>query len=126
MSCYCDTSFFLRPLLPNAGRAEAIETEAQVQREFGLIPLTRFIRLEVIQALRFEAWRHGNDRTRGLPPGQVEAALNLFLAQIGNDYTEIKVEWESVFGRAESLTRSTPERGWRTLDVIHVASALTG
>lgn len=123
MKVYCDTSFFLRQLIPGNERTKAMQTAAELERRLGFVPLTSFTRFEVIQALRFEAWRHRNDRSKGLPPDQVEAALNLFLAEIGSSFRLIPILWETVFAQAELFTRSTPERGWRTVDLVHVASA---
>jgi predicted nucleic acid-binding protein len=123
MIVYCDTSFFLRLLVPGNNRAKAMSSAAELERRFGFVPLTSFTRFEVIQALRFEAWRHRNDRNKGLPPAQTEAALNLFLAQIGSSFQLTPVLWETVLAQAELFTRSTPEKGWRTVDLVHVATA---
>ena len=87
------------------------------------VPITSFTRFEVIQALRFEAWRYRNDRSKGLPADQVEGALNLFLAEIGSSFQLVPILWETVFAQAELFTRSTPEKGWRTVDLVHVATA---
>jgi hypothetical protein len=63
---------------------QAIEISRDLEQRFGSIPITNFTRFEVIQALRFEIWRNRNDRTRGLPREQANAALNLFLGEVGN------------------------------------------
>jgi predicted nucleic acid-binding protein len=123
MIVYCDTSFFLRLLVPGHHRAKAMSSSAELERRFGFVPITSFTRFEVIQALRFEAWRHRSDRNKGLPPAQTEAALNLFLAQIGSSFQLTPVLWETVLAQAELFTRSTPEKGWRTVDLVHVATA---
>ncbi|MCI0541288.1 MAG: type II toxin-antitoxin system VapC family toxin [Verrucomicrobiales bacterium] len=123
MTAYCDTSFFLRQLVPENDRGRAMQTAVELERRLGFVPITSFTRFEVIQALRFEAWRYRNDRRKGLPPDQVEAALNLFLAEIGSSFQIIPIIWETVFAQAELFTRTTPEKGWRTVDLVHVASA---
>lgn len=123
MTAYCDSSFFLRQLVPGENRARALRSAAELERRIGFVPLTSFTRLEVIQALRFEAWRNRNDRTQGLPPVPVDAALNLFLAEIGSSFRLVPVQWEVVFSQAELFTRSTPQHGWRTVDLVHVATA---
>lgn len=124
MNCYCDSSFFLRQFIPSAARASASDVAVEIAQRFGFVPLTSFTRVEVIQALRFEAWRNRNDRSKGLPALQVDAALNLFVAEIGSAYRVSEVNWEDAFVRAEILSRSTPEHGWRTIDLIHVGAAL--
>ena len=124
MTVYCDTSFlFLRQLVPGNERAKAMQTAVELDRRHGFVPITSFTRFEVIQALRFEAWRYSNDRSKGLPLDQVESALNLFPAEIGSSFHLIPILWETVFAQAELLTRSTPERGWRNVDLVHVACA---
>ena len=123
MTSYCDTSFFLRQLVPGSQRARAMQVAAELERRFGFVPITSFTRFEVIQALRFDAWRNRNDRSKGLPPDLVEAALNLFLAEIGSSFQLVPILWETVFAQAELFTRSTPEAGWRTVDLVHVATA---
>jgi len=57
-----------------------------------------------------------------LPQSQVEA-LNLFLAEIGSSFQISALDLDAVLAQAELFTRSTPEKGWRTVDLIHVASA---
>jgi predicted nucleic acid-binding protein len=123
MTVYCDSSFFLRQLVPGENRTKALQAAAELEQRLGFVPLTSFTRLEVIQALRFEAWRHHNDRTQGLPPARVDAALNLFLAEIGSSFQLVPIQWEVVLAQAELFTRSTPDHGWRTVDLIHVATA---
>ena len=125
MNCYCDSSFFLRQLLSSPLRTAAVQVAAQIEKEFSFVPLTLLTRFEVIQALRFEAWRNRNDRTKSVPRAQLDIALNLFAAEVGSAFQIVPLVWENVFLRAELLTRSTPENGWRTLDVIHVASAIS-
>jgi predicted nucleic acid-binding protein len=124
MNCYCDSSFFLRQFIPSSSRLEAIELATELAQRIGFIPLTSLTRFEVIQALRFESWRNRNDRTKGLPGAQVDAALNLFVAEIGSAFRIIPVNWDDAFLRAELLSRSTSDNGWRTLDLIHVATAI--
>jgi predicted nucleic acid-binding protein len=124
MNCYCDSSFFLRQLVPSSLRADAIEAAAELATRSSIVPLTTLVRFEVIQALRFEAWRNRNDHTKGLPAAQVNSAMNLFIAEVGEAYEIVDVNWDDVHFRAEQLSRSTPENGWRAFDVLHVASAL--
>src|SRR5438067_611150 len=124
MTVYCDTSFFIRHLVPGADRTKATSAADELIERLGTVPITRFARFEVVQALRFEIWRNRKDRSQGLPAQQAEAALNLFLAEIGGSFQITTLEMETVLTEAERLTRSTPEKGWRTIDVIHVASAI--
>jgi predicted nucleic acid-binding protein len=124
MNCYCDSSFFLRQLLPSSLRTNAIQAAADLAKHLAFVPISSFTRFEVIQALRFEAWRNQNDRTKGLPATQVDSALNIFISEIGSAYRIVPVNWNVAFDRAEIITRNTPQYGWRTADILHVACAL--
>jgi hypothetical protein len=104
-------------------RAEAAKVSNSILEEIGYIPITSFGRFEVIQALRFEAWLHNKDRSKGTPTALIDVALNLFLAQLGSNIKILSAEWSVVFAEAERLTQGTIENGWRSLDLIHVASA---
>jgi predicted nucleic acid-binding protein len=124
MNCYCDSSFFLRQLLPSLIRTDAIRAAEDVAKRFAFVLISSFTRFEVIQALRFEVWRNQNDRTKGLPPAHVGSALNLFISEIGSAYRIVPIDWSLSFERAEILTRNTPQQGWRTVDILHVACAI--
>jgi predicted nucleic acid-binding protein len=123
MTVYCDTSFFLRQLLPGDLRDLARNIGEELENRFRSVPITNLTRFEVVQALRFEVWRYRNDRTKGFSPVQIDLALNLFIAEIGSSLRPVEVEWDDVLLQAESLSRTTGERGWRTVDLLHVASA---
>jgi predicted nucleic acid-binding protein len=125
MNVYCDTSFFVRQLVPGPDFTEAIQIARDLVGRFGTIPISDLTRFEVIQALRFEAWRNRNDRKQGLPVQTAETALNLFLAEISTSFRLTPLDFGKVLENAESLSRSTPHKGWRTLDVIHVATAIS-
>jgi predicted nucleic acid-binding protein len=125
MSVYCDTSFFLHRMLPSPHRESAIRAAMDLEGRLGFVPITEFTRFESIQALRFEAWLHKNDRTKGFPYSQTEAALNVFLAEIGSLFRIQSADWPSVFKEAQRQSRTTPDKGWRTADLVHVACAVT-
>ena len=124
MTAYCDTSFFRRLLLPGEGRDSAEKAADTIMAEHGHIPLTTLTRLEVVQSIRFDVWRHASNRRTGLDAATADTALNLFHAEVGAAFLSVPVSWEAVLAQAELLTRQTPQHGWRCLDLIHVATAL--
>jgi predicted nucleic acid-binding protein len=126
MKYYCDTSFFVQQLVPGIFHDRALDTASELADQFGPVPLSELTRFEVLQALRFEAWRNKHNRNTGLPASLLDAALNTFLASIGVSCRIVEAHWSAVFIRAEELTRQTSESGCRTLDVLHVACALEG
>jgi predicted nucleic acid-binding protein len=123
MTAYCDTSFIIGHLLRTPHRSKALAASAEVEKRLGFVPITEFTRFEIVQGLRFEAWRNKNDRTRGFSLSEIEPALNLFLAQIGSGFEIQAIQWAGVFVEAERMSRATPDHGWRMADLLHVATA---
>ncbi len=122
MKHYCDTSFFRRWFSTGAERGKAEQTAAAIIAEAQAISFSSLARLEFIQGLRFDVWLYRSDKSKGMSTAQAEALLNLFLAQAESFRLE-QPDYEAVMAQAELLTRRTPERGFRTLDILHVASA---
>jgi len=125
MIAYCETSFFVRQLTVGPLREKANAVGDELEQRFGFIPISGLTRYECIQGLRFQAWLNQNDRAKGLPLVQVEAALNVFLSQLGSGFRISEIDWEASFEEAERLSKSTSSKGWRTIDVLHVAAAIT-
>lgn len=120
---YCDTSLFIRMLLPGDLRARAQSAGEKITGQMGFIPISNLARFETIQAIRFDVWRNKSDKTKGISSGAAESALNLFLAEIGSTFHLVSPTWDNVFAQAELLSRSTADKGWRTVDMLHVAAA---
>ena len=89
-------------------------------RKRGALLLTLHGRSELVNSICLGIFREDIDRSAG------EAAL----ADLDEDLAAGRliladVPWRRVFERAEALSRAhTPKLGTRTLDVLHVASAL--
>ena len=129
MTAYADTNFFTSLLVDAPRRVEA-DALAAMNRERGNepLPVPRLLHLEVINALQrlvFEA-RHSAQKIRVTP----EIAL-LAEDEFG-DGLQAGDEWRkcepdaalllATFG--DIVHRHTAERGFRTYDVVHVASAI--
>jgi hypothetical protein len=122
MIVYCETSFFCRQLTVGPFREKANDLGDELEQRFGFIPITGLTRYECIQGLRFEAWLNQNDRSKGVPLVQVDAALNIFLSQLGSVFRLHKVDWEYSMKVRNSVNRPS-NHGWRTVDLLHVAAA---
>jgi len=120
---YGDTSLFVRMLLPGGMQSKAKSAAEKITAQLGFVPISSLARFETIQAIRFEAWRNKADKTKGIPLVRAEAALNLFLGEIGTTFHLVAPAWENAFAQAELLSRTTADRGWRTVDMLHVAAA---
>lgn len=86
----------------------------------GALPITRFCRAEIINSMASTVFR-----------GDIgEAAFQAFLAAFQQDLREdelrlVDVPWRAVLDKATELSeRYTVKLGTRSLDVLHVASAM--
>jgi predicted nucleic acid-binding protein len=115
--CYLDSSA-LRQLYVHD--AHSAEMAAWRFKNPGLLGLTRFGRVELINSIASAVFR------RDIP----EAAFHAFVLELATDLMEgrlqlIDVPWRAVLEQTAELSRQyTPTLGTRSLDVLHVASAL--
>ena len=90
------------------------------------LPVSSLLLYEFRQSVRFQAWLHARDKTKGYPQADCDRAL----ADLQTDLDTgalmlVAAEWADVHGRAEALSkRHTAAGGHRSLDVLHVATAL--
>lgn len=81
---------------------------------------------EFRQSVRFQVWLRSRDKTRGYPQTDADAALAKLQANLdAGAVVLVAAEWADVHSRAEELSRRhTAAGGHRSLDVLHVATAL--
>ncbi len=116
MSAYADTSFLASLYTPDSNSLEAASRMERAPLPVFLTPLGE---LELINALQLRLFR-GEFR---LP--EVRAAHGAFRADLHNGVLAMKPLPEAVYAQAERIAgRWTAKLGTRTLDIIHVASAL--
>lgn len=116
MSAYADTSFLvsLYVLDANSPTAAAKMKHAQLP-----VLLTAFGEVELANALYLWLFR------KELVPSKVKAARALFAKDTENGIFQLRPLSPVVFERAKLISRKqTPHLGTRTLDILHVASAL--
>jgi predicted nucleic acid-binding protein len=81
---------------------------------------------EFRQSVRFQTWLHAQDRTKGYPQSDGDRAL----ADLQTDLDSgalwvVAADWPDVHRLAEAISkRHTSAGGHRSLDVLHVATAL--
>lgn len=129
MTVYADTNFFTNLLveLPRSAEADSL---AITNREQGSMPLPvcRLLNFELINALQrllYEA-AHGTQKIR-ITRELALVAEAQFAEQLANglDWRKCEPDSEllvSIFN--DVVHRHTAKRGFRTYDVLHVASAL--
>ena len=116
MSTYADTSFLVSLYVLDANSALAAGRMERVRLP---ILLTPFGELELTNAISLRQFR------RELQPSKVNAALSLVRKDLADGILQLKPLAASVFDRAKQMARRrTAQLGTRTLDVLHVASAL--
>jgi predicted nucleic acid-binding protein len=116
VSVYADTSFLvsLYVLDTNSERAAA-----HIQQAKFPILLTSFGELELTNAISLRLFR------KELVPSKVKAAHALVQKDLMDGVLLIKPLTTGIFERATQMARRrTPQLGTRTLDILHVASAL--
>lgn len=117
MKCYADTGLLCSLYAPDAHTVAAI---ARMKRAKGPLPLVWLHQLELRNALRLRVFR------KEIATGQRDAALNAFLADAAEGvYESADLAINDVMLEAERLSASFSEKlGVRSLDILHVASAL--
>lgn len=117
MSAYADTGFIVSLYLldANSGRAAARMKNAPLP-----ILFTPLGELELLNALSLRLFR------QELAPSTIETARALFTEDIEAGVFQLSPLAPVTYERATLIARrQTPKLGTRTLDVLHVASALT-
>lgn len=123
MKAYPDTSF-LFAFYVRQSNSPAAAAHAATMRE--PLHVAEPLRYEFRQALRFQVWRHVANRREGIAPEDAEAAMGQFDADLAVGVAVISpCPLADVFREAERLSdRHTRKGGHRSLDVLHVATAL--
>ena len=116
MSTYADTSFLVSLYAPDANSARAAQQAARAELPF---LLTAFGELELINALQLRVFR------KELQAAEVSAAFAAFRRDTEQAVFALKPLPVAAYGKAIQIARSrTAHLGARTLDILHVASAL--
>jgi predicted nucleic acid-binding protein len=116
LSVYADTSFLVSLYTPDVHSASAARLMHSAQLPVLITPLGE---LEFLNALHLRIFRGELSAT------EIKSALALFREDTAAAVFSLKSISASVFERAKSVARTqTPSLGTRTLDVLHVASAL--
>jgi predicted nucleic acid-binding protein len=116
LSAYADTSFLVSLYVLDANSALAAASMEQARLP---ILLTPFGGLELTNAISLRLFR------RELPSSKVKATQALVRKDLADGILLLKPLPEGLFDRAMQMARRrTPQLGTRTLDILHVASAL--
>ena len=117
MNAYADTAFLCSLHAPDPHTNRVI---AWLKRQRQPLPFTGFHRLEFRNALRLRVFR------REITPAQRELSIQAMLSDLAAGvFAHVTVAWPEVLLEAERLSAGHSETiGTRSLDILHVASAL--
>ena len=128
MSAYADTNFFTRWFLPlpDSDEARSWAESAQLQGDAPL-PVTWLHRAEFVNALQLHVFFGKQPGHVRVTTEQAASALESFRADAaaGQFRNAVPVSSEALDRLVEELAlRHTAKHGFRTYDLLHVASAL--
>lgn len=116
MTAYADTSFLVSLYTPDANSAPAAARMSQATLP---VLITSLGELELTNALQLRLFR------RDLTAAEIKAASAAFRKDVESGVFALHALPAVAFARALQLARRrTPRLGPRTLDILHVASAL--
>jgi len=123
VSTFADTSF-LCGLCINQSTSE--KADAFYERFDGILHISSLVHFEFRQSIRIQTFLYSKNRTKGFPEQAAEAGLEELEKNILDGAVEIvPVDWSDVHNIAERLSSQyTMSRGHRTVDILHVATAL--
>lgn len=123
MIAFADTSLLCSLFRIQDNSPEGRALAAASTRPLGISSLVVF---EFRQSARLQVFRFSHDRKQGYSESELNAMLVKLDQNIADGALKIlPVEWPDVHSLAERLSaRHTPAGGHRTLDVLHVATAL--
>lgn len=119
MSVYADTSFLYSLYVQQAHSAKAAAYMSAAHD--GALPLTTLGRFELLNAIRLSVFR------QQLKPRVAAIDVLTIRADIESGVLEvISCDWAAVHAEAERLSAGhTAEGGHRSMDILHVATALS-
>ena len=120
---FADTSFLCALYREQDNSPDA---DRLMRQKAGPVQVSSLVLFEFRQSTRFQAFRFSKDRTQGFPKQEAQRTLDILQANIAAGRIMISpVEWQDVHSIAEKLSaRHTMTGGHRTVDMLHVATAI--
>lgn len=128
MSAYVDANVFVRLHLRPDDSNEAFELMGSSRaRRFWPFPVTTLLRMEVLNAMERLAFESRSGSSWRVSPEGAAAARGTFEEDLsrGEVFLHVHLSLEDMAESFETLVaRHTAKHGFRTYDILHVASAL--
>lgn len=120
---YPDTSF----LCSVYRRQEHTPLALSLKRNLGEeLHFTALLEFEFLQAIELQVWLHSNDKTRGYSRKEADTMIRDWETDIASGINRlVPFDMDAVLHFSKSLSiRQTATGGHRTMDVLHVATAV--
>jgi len=123
VTAYPDTSFLYGFYVTQSNSPAAAAYAATMKEP---LHVTELLRYEFRRSLRFQVWRHSANPHEGLAQADADAALNQLEADLTSGVAVLTpCNLVETLRRADDLSRRhTITGGHRSLDILHVATAL--
>lgn len=123
MSAFADTSFLCALYRVQDNSPVAYKLAEELRESMAVSSLVLF---EFRQSVRLQAFRFSKDRTQGYSPGEATRVLETLQANLGGGALVVApADWPEVHSLAEQLSaQHTAAMGNRSIDILHVATAL--
>jgi predicted nucleic acid-binding protein len=123
MTAYPDTSFLCGFYLRQSNSPAAAAHAATMKEP---LHLTDLLRYEFRQSLRFQVWRRASNPCEGVARADADIALNQLEADLASGLAVLApCDLLEVVRRADDLSqRHSIKEGYRSFDILHVATAL--
>ena len=129
MKPYADTNFLLRLYLelPESAEADVLSARLRDSQPNAGFPVTWLLRAEATNAFQLQVFVSRQSGQPRVTPEQAAIAFALFREDLaaGEALHELVYPWERIEAQFEELSlRHTARHGFRSYDLLHVASAL--
>lgn len=123
MIAYPDTSFLCALYRTQDNSSQALAYRAQMSEP---LHVTRLLLWEFRQSVRFQAFRHSNNRQLGYPLHEAEKMISDLNDDLhGGFVVSVEMDFIDVLVTGERISKSrTFPGGHRSFDILHVATAL--
>ena len=123
MNAFAETSFLCALYRVQDNSPEAYRLAERLK---GSIAVSYLVIFEFRQSVRLQTFRFSADRKQGYSPQEAARLLNALQGNLDSGALHVApVEWPDVYNIAEGLSsQHTAANGVRSLDLLHVATAL--
>ena len=123
MKAFAETSFFCALYRVQDNSPQAYRLAERLKEPMVISSLVIF---EFRQSVRLQTFRFSSDGTQGYSPQEAARLLHVLQANLDCGALYIApVDWPDVYNIAEGLSsQHTAANGFRSLDLLHVATAL--